>query len=64
MTARDDILGRVRHGVGKGDFAGRRAAAEAMLGARGRGPQPSMSGSLVERFRAKAESLSFRQRLA
>lgn len=58
MSARDDILGRVRHGIGKGDFAGRRAAAEAMLKARERGPQPAMSGRLVERFRAKAESLA------
>ena len=58
MTARDDILGRVRHGVGKGDFAGRRAAAEAVLGARVRGPQPALSGSLVDRFQAKAESLA------
>ncbi|HLO65178.1 MAG TPA: lactate utilization protein C [Azonexus sp.] len=58
MTAREEILGRVRQGVGKGDFAGRRAAAEAQLMARGRGPQPVMSGSLVDRFRAKAESLA------
>lgn len=58
MSARDDILGRVRQGVGKGDFAGRRAAAEAVLEARERGPQPAMPGSLVERFRTKAESLA------
>ncbi|MCG2578785.1 lactate utilization protein C [Dechloromonas sp. XY25] len=58
MSARDDILGRVRQGVGKGDFVGRRAAAEAMLRAPLRGPQPAISGSLVERFRVKAESLA------
>lgn len=58
MTARDDILGRVSQGVGKGDFARRRAAAEALLKIRGRGPQPLISGSLADRFRAKAESLA------
>lgn len=58
MNAREEILERVRQGVGKGDFPGRRAAAEALLKARGRGPQPAMPGSLVERFRAKAGSLS------
>lgn len=58
MTARDDILGRVRQGVGKGDFAQRKAAAQALLTARERGPQPVLSGDLAARFRAKAESLS------
>ncbi|MDE2440313.1 MAG: lactate utilization protein C [Betaproteobacteria bacterium] len=58
MTAKRDILGRVRGGVGKGDFAGRRAAAEAVLNARLRGPQPTISDGLIERFRVKAESLA------
>lgn len=58
MSAKDEILGRVRHGVGKDDFAGRRAAAVASLTNAGRGPQPSMAGNLAERFRLKAESLS------
>ena len=58
MSAKDEILGRVRHGVGKGDFAGRRAAAVASLANAGRGPQPVMAGDLAERFRLKAESLS------
>lgn len=58
MTAKDEILGRVRRGVGKDDFAGRRAAAEAFLNARQRGPQPTLGGDLVGRFRAKAEYLS------
>jgi L-lactate dehydrogenase complex protein LldG len=58
MSARDEILGRVRAGVGQGDFAGRRAAAEAWLNARAAGPQPSLAGDLVERFRAKAEYLA------
>lgn len=58
MTARDEILGRVRAGVGKEDFAARRAAAEAYMAARRRGPQPVIGGELATRFRAKAESLS------
>lgn len=58
MTARDTILGRVRQGVGKDDFAQRKAAAQALLAARSRGPQPVLSGGLVDRFRVKAESLS------
>jgi L-lactate dehydrogenase complex protein LldG len=58
MSARDEILGRVRRGVGKDDFAGRRAAAIASLVAPGRGPQPVMARVLAVRFRAKAEYLS------
>ncbi len=58
MSAKDEILGRVRRGVGKDDFAGRRAAAVASLTNAGRGPQPVMAGNLAERFRLKAESLS------
>lgn len=58
MSARDEILGRVRAGVGKDDFAGRRAAAEAWLQARAAGPQPSLVGDLAERFRSKAEYLA------
>jgi L-lactate dehydrogenase complex protein LldG len=58
MSARDEILGRVRRGVGKEDFAGRRAAALASLKAPERGPLPEINGELVGRFRAKAEYLS------
>lgn len=58
MSARDEILGRVRAGVGKDDFAARRARAEAQLAAPVRGPQPVLDGDLVQRFRAKAESLA------
>jgi L-lactate dehydrogenase complex protein LldG len=58
MSARDEILGRVRAGVGKDDLAGRRAAAEAWLQARACGPQPALVGDRVERFRAKAEYLA------
>lgn len=58
MSARDEILERVRRGVGKGDFAGRRAAAERYMAERKLGPQPTVSGDLVARFREKAESLA------
>lgn len=58
MSARDDILGRVRRGVGRDDFAGRRAAAIAALESVERGPQPVINADLVGRFRAKAEYLS------
>lgn len=58
MSARDDILGRVRRGVGKDDFAGRRAAAVASLTTVERGPQPVINADLVGRFQAKAEYLS------
>ena len=62
MNARDDILARVRAGLGKGDFAARRQAAEASLRARVSGPQPVfdafLDGDLANRFRAKAVSLA------
>ena len=58
MSARDEILGRVRAGVGKTDFAARRAQAEATLMRRERGPQPAIAADLAGRFAAKAESLS------
>lgn len=58
MSSRDDILKRVRAGVGKGDFAARRQAAEALMAARALGPQPRVGGDLAERFRAKAEPLA------
>ncbi len=58
MSARDEILDRVRRGVGKADFAGRRAAAEASLNSPVRGPQPVMVADLAGRFRNKAESLA------
>lgn len=58
MNARDDILQRVAAGVGRGDFADRRAAAEAYMAGQVRGPQPTMGEELAARFRAKAESLA------
>lgn len=56
--ARTEILQRVSRGVGKADFAARRAAAEAALAAPQRGPQPVIGEGLAGRFQAKAESLS------
>ncbi len=58
MSARAEILQRVRQGVGRENFAERRAAALASLGAPQSGPQPTMADDLVGRFRSKAESLS------
>lgn len=58
MSSRDDILERVRVGVGKADFAARRAAAEAYLAARARGPQAVLGDDLAGRFQARAEYLA------
>ena len=58
MSAREEILGRVRKGLGKGDAAGRRAAAESRLATPLRGPQPAIAGDLAARFVARAESLA------
>jgi L-lactate dehydrogenase complex protein LldG len=58
MTAREEILKRVRSGVGKADFSARRAAALASLSEQKRGPQPTLGKDLVERFQLKAESLA------
>ena len=57
MSARAEILDRVRQGLNKGDGAGRRAAAEALLAAPARGPQPEIGGDLVARFAEKAQAL-------
>ena len=58
MSARDEILQRVRAGLGKGDAVARRAAAEATMQARERGPQPVMAKDLAERFARKALALA------
>lgn len=58
MSARDEILGRIRAGVGKSDFAARRAVAEAYLSSRERGPQPVLGEDLAERFKVCATTLS------
>jgi len=58
MSAREEILQRVRAGLGKGDAATRRALAEGLLAAPARGPQPVVNGDLATRFQQKALSLS------
>ena len=60
-AARDEILGRVRRGVARSDFAARRVAAEAALAAPSRGPQPRMAAdtaALKVRFADKATALA------
>ena len=58
MSARDEIMQRVRAGLGKGDTAVRRAAAEAAMRQPIRGPQPRLDGDLVTRFANKAQYLA------
>ena len=58
MSARAEILQRVRAGLGKGDAVARRAAAEATMRARARGPQPGFADDLAERFARKALALA------
>ena len=58
MSSRDEILQRVRAGVGRGAAAERRAAAEAWIDGRKRGPQPTLGADLAGRFISKAESLA------
>ena len=58
MSSREEILKRVRAGVGKDDFARRKAVAEAYMAAHKRGPQPSVGNELAARFQAKAEYLA------
>lgn len=58
MSAREEILQRVRAGLGKADFAARRAQLEGSLAAPQRGPQPVMGADLVGRFQEKALSLA------
>lgn len=58
MSARDDILRRIRHGLGERDQLARRQAAESWLAGRQRGPQPVLSGDLPACFQGRAESLA------
>ena len=58
MSARDEILARVRAGLAKGDAGTRRAAALAYLRTASPGPRPTLAGDLVARFCAKAGSLA------
>ena len=58
MSARDEILQRVRAGLGKGDADTRRAAAEAVMMHPARGPQPRLGADLAARFASKAQYLA------
>lgn len=58
MSARDEILQRVRAGLGKGDAETRRAAAEAAMEHPVRGPQPRLETDLAARFARKAQYLA------
>ena len=58
MSAREEILQRVRGGLGKGDLAGRRAAAESLVRNPVRGPQPRLDADLTRRFASKARYLA------
>jgi L-lactate dehydrogenase complex protein LldG len=58
MSAREEILQRVRAGLDKGDAAGRRAAAEAAMNDPRRGPQPRIASDLAQRFASKAQYLA------
>jgi len=58
MSSREDILARVRSGLGNKAAEPRRQAALARLQARPAGPLPVLGGSLVERFCAKAQTLA------
>lgn len=61
MTARQDILQRVRQGLGKEDGQVRRQRVEALLAARvgvGQGPRGRAPDDLVAHFRRRAEALA------
>jgi len=58
MSARAEILQRVRAGLGKGDAEARRAAAEVYMNQLGCGPQPRITGDLISRLADKARSLA------
>jgi L-lactate dehydrogenase complex protein LldG len=60
MSSRDDILQRIRAGVGRGaaNLDEARARVEAALAARTQGPRPPLEADLVARFRQRSEMLS------
>ena len=58
MSARQDIMARLRRNLGGDEGAKRRDAAEAWLAARQRGPQPNWAEPIVARFRQQAERLA------
>jgi L-lactate dehydrogenase complex protein LldG len=60
MNSRDDILQRIRAGVGRSaaNLDAARARVDAALVARAQGPRPPDDGDLVARFRKRSEALS------
>lgn len=58
MSARDEILQRVRAGLCKGDAETRRVAAEVAMKHPVRGPQPRLEADLAARFARKAQYLA------
>lgn len=59
-SSRDDILARVRAGLGRDPALAdaRRQAALDYLAARKPGPRPALDGDLQQRFRARSEAMS------
>ncbi|HET7774763.1 MAG TPA: lactate utilization protein C [Azospira sp.] len=61
MSARNDILNRVRHQLGEGEAAARRARVQATLAARigqAQGPRPSPREDLLAEFQRRAQALA------
>ena len=58
MTARDNVLGRVRKALGKRERdTAALAAAEATIAAHAQGPRPTLAGDRVERFMQRASDM-------
>jgi len=57
MSARENILGRVRQSLGRRDAAAAQARAEAYLAAHAHGPRPALRGDLVQRFIERAQDM-------
>ncbi len=60
MNSRDDILQRIRAGVGRSaaNLDAARARVDAALAARSQGPRPPADGDTVARFRQRSEMLA------
>ncbi|MGH8743391.1 MAG: LutC/YkgG family protein, partial [Burkholderiales bacterium] len=58
MNARDNILGRIRSALGKGDRKDAREAARSYMARHAPGPIPRAEWNLVARFRERALSLA------
>jgi L-lactate dehydrogenase complex protein LldG len=60
MSSRDDILQRIRAGVGRSctNLEAARTRMDAVLAGRQQGPRPPVDGDLVARFRQRSETLA------